>query len=67
MTKEEYEGLLARSLDHFSDRTYENLMAEFLDRIDNSYDKRPGSMAYNSGAAKTFDEATIYAVRLTAN
>lgn len=61
MTQEEYEGLLARSLDHFSDRTYENLMAEFLDRMPDIYDKRDGSMAYNSGAAETFEEAMIYA------
>ena len=61
MTQEEYEGLLARSLDHFSDRTYENLMAEFLDRMSDIYDKRDGSMAYNSGAAETFEEAMIYA------
>ncbi len=61
LTKEEYEGLLARSLDHFSDRTYENLMAEFLDRINDSYDKRDGSMIFNSGAAKTFEEAIGYA------
>lgn len=61
LTKEEYEGLLARSLDHFSDRTYENLMAEFLDRMPDIYDKRDGSMAYNSGAAETFEEAQVYA------
>lgn len=61
LTKEEYEGLIARSLDHFSDRTYENLMAEFLDRINDSYDKRDGSMIFNSGAAVTFEEAIIYA------
>ena len=61
LTKEEYEGLLARSLDHFSDRTYENLMAEFLSRMPERYDQRDGSMAYNAGAAVTFEEAMMYA------
>ncbi len=60
LTKEEYEGLLARSLDHFSDRTYENLMAEFLERMPDIYDKRDGSMAYNAGAARNFEGAQQY-------
>ena len=60
MTKEEYEGLLARSLDSFSDRTYENLMDEILDRISAVYDKRDGSMIYNAIAARTFEEAMQY-------
>ena len=60
LTQEEYEGLLARSLDHFSDRTYENLMAEFLERMPDIYDKRDGSMAYNAGAARNFEGAQQY-------
>lgn len=60
LTQEEYEGLLARSLDNFSDRTYENLMDEILDRISAEYDKRTGSMNYNAIAARTFEEAQQY-------
>lgn len=60
LTKEEYETLLERSLNHFEDRTYENLMAEFLERMPDIYDKRDGSMPYNTGAARNFEGAQQY-------
>lgn len=60
MTYEEYQGLLARSLDTFSEKTYENLMSETLDRVSQAYDKRDGSMIYNAIAALCFEIAMLY-------
>ena len=60
LTKEEYETLLERSLNHFEDRTYENLMAEFLERLPDLYDKRDGSIQFNTGAARNFEGAQQY-------
>ena len=60
MTKEEYEMLIARSLNNFSDRNYEALMRETLDLVSDIYDKRDGSMIYNAVAALMFEMAMLY-------
>lgn len=60
MTKEEYELLIARSLNNFADRNYEALMRETLDLVSDIYDKRDGSMIYNAVAALMFEMAMLY-------
>lgn len=60
MTQAEYEAIMARSLDNFSDKTYENLMRETLDRVSHAFDKRDGSMIYNAIAALCFEIAMMY-------
>ena len=60
MTKEEYELLIERSLNNFSDRNYEALMRETLDLVSDIYDKRDGSMIYNAVAALMFELAMLY-------
>lgn len=60
MTKEEYELLIERSLNNFADRNYEALMEETLGLISDVYDKRDGSMIYNSLAALLFEMAMLY-------
>ena len=60
MTQEEYESIMDRSLNNFSDQTYENLMRETLDRVSQAYDKRDGSMIYNAIAALCFEVAMLY-------
>lgn len=60
MTKEEYESILAESLNNFSDRTYENLLRDTLSRVKQAYDKRDGSMIYNAIAALCFEIAMLY-------
>jgi uncharacterized phage protein gp47/JayE len=60
MTQAEYEAIMERSLDNFSDKTYENLMRETLDRVSQAFDKRDGSMIYNAIAALCFEIAMMY-------
>ncbi len=60
MTQEEYELLIARSLNNFADRNYEALMRETLDLVSDIYDKRDGSMIYNAVAALMFEMAMLY-------
>lgn len=46
--------------DLFSDKTYENLLAEALARIEPSFDKREGSMVYNGVAPAMAELAQLY-------
>ena len=60
MTQQEFETLLERWKNDFSDRNYEALMTETLGLISDIYDKRDGSMLYNSLAALMFQLAMLY-------
>lgn len=59
-TQEEYEALLARAVNNFSDRDYFTLMDEALDRVDARFDKRPGSMVWNGNAPSLAELAQLY-------
>lgn len=60
MTQQEYEALIERWKNDFSDRNYEALMTETLGLINDIYDKRDGSMIYNAVAALMFEVAMLY-------
>ncbi len=60
MTQQEYEALIERWKNDFSDRNYEALMTETLGLISDIYDKRDGSMIYNAVAALMFEVAMLY-------
>lgn len=60
MTENDYSTLLQKVAENFSDRTYENLMDEALDRVDDAFDKRPGSMVWNGNAPCLAEMAQIY-------
>jgi len=60
MTQQEFETLLERWKNDFSDRNYEALMTETLGLISDIYDKRDGSMIYNAVAALMFQLAMLY-------
>lgn len=60
MTENDYSTLLQKVAENFSDRTYENLMDEALDRIDDNLDKRAGSMVWNGNAPCLAEMAQIY-------
>ncbi len=60
MTENDYSTLLQKVAENFSDRTYENLMDEALDRVDDSFDKRIGSMVWNGNAPCLAEMAQIY-------
>ncbi|MBR6313651.1 MAG: baseplate J/gp47 family protein [Clostridia bacterium] len=60
MTQQEYEALIERWKNDFSDRNYETLMTETLGLISDIYDKRDGSMIYNAVAALMFEVAMLY-------
>ena len=60
MTENDYSTLLQKVAENFSDRTYENLMDEALDRVDDDFDKRPGSMVWNGNAPCLAEMAQIY-------
>lgn len=60
MTQQDYEALIERWKNDFSDRNYEALMTETLGLISDIYDKRDGSMIYNAVAALMFELAMLY-------
>ena len=60
MTQQDYEALIDRWKNDFSDRNYEALMTETLGLISDIYDKRDGSMIYNAVAALMFEVAMLY-------
>lgn len=60
MTENDYATLLQKVVENFSDRTYENLMDEALDRVDDEFDKRAGSMVWNGNAPCLAEMAQIY-------
>lgn len=60
MTENDYSELLQKVIENFEDRTYENLMDEALDRVDDNFDKRPGSMVWNGNAPCLAEMAQIY-------
>lgn len=60
MTENDYSTLLQKVAENFSDRTYENLMDEALDRVDDNLDKRAGSMVWNGNAPCLAEMAQIY-------
>lgn len=45
----------------WDDMTYENILADMQSRIDNAYDKREGSVVYDSCAAAALEIANLYA------
>ena len=60
MTENDYSTLLQKVAENFSDRTYENLIDEALDRVDDNLDKRAGSMVWNGNAPCLAEMAQIY-------
>ena len=60
MTENDYATLLQKVVENFSDRTYENLMDEALDRVDDEFDKRAGSMVWNGNAPCLAEMAQVY-------
>lgn len=60
MTENDYSTLLQKVVENFSDRTYETLMDEALERVDDNFDKREGSMVWNGNAPCLAEMAQIY-------
>lgn len=60
MTENDYSTLLQKVVENFGDRTYENLMDEALERVDDNFDKREGSMVWNGNAPCLAEMAQIY-------
>ena len=60
MTENDYKTLCEMVTNHFSDKTYEQLMEEALGRVSDDIDKRPGSMVWNGNAPCLAEMAQLY-------
>ena len=60
MTENDYKTLCEMVTNHFSDKTYEQLMEEALGRVSDDIDKRPGSMVWNGNAPCLAEVAQLY-------
>ena len=60
MTENDYKTLCEMVTNHFSDKTYEQLMEEALGRVSGDIDKRPGSMVWNGNAPCLAEMAQLY-------